>query len=38
MLIGRYRMASTEERRWIRATIAEHIEKWIPQLKGSGRD
>ena len=28
MLLGRYRMASPEERRWIRATIAEHIEKW----------
>jgi hypothetical protein len=38
MLLGRFRMASPEERRWIRSTIAEHIETWIPQLKGSGRD
>jgi hypothetical protein len=38
MLIGRYRMASPEERRWIRATISEHVEKWIPELGGSGRD
>ena len=38
MLLGRYRMASPNERRWVRSTIADHIEKWIPQLKGSGRD
>ena len=25
MLLGRYRMASPAERRWIRATIAEHV-------------
>jgi hypothetical protein len=37
MLLGRYRMATPAERRWIRTTIADHIEKWIPQLKGSGR-
>ena len=37
MLLGRYRMASPAERRWIRATIAEHVEAWIPGLEGSGR-
>jgi len=38
MLLGRYRMASPNERRWIHSTIADHVEKWIPQLRGSGRD
>ena len=38
MLVGRYRMASPAERRWVRATIAEHVETWIPGLEGSGRD
>ncbi len=38
MLVGRYRMATTSERRWIRATISEHVEAWIPALRGSGRD
>ena len=37
MLLGRYRMATPDERRWVRATIAEHIEQHIPDLKGSGR-
>jgi len=37
MLLGRYRMATPAERRWVRATIAEHVDKWIPQLGGSGR-
>ena len=32
MLLGRYRMASAEERRWVRATIAEHVGTWIPGL------
>ncbi|MGA9370842.1 MAG: hypothetical protein WBV53_03230 [Solirubrobacterales bacterium] len=32
MLIGRYRMASPEEKRWVRATIAEHLERHIPEL------
>ena len=32
MLIGRYRMASAEEKRWVRETIAEHLERHIPEL------
>jgi hypothetical protein len=31
-LLGRYRMASAEERRWVRATIARHLEEHIPEL------
>lgn len=31
-LLGRYRMASPQERRWLRAVIAEHVETWIPGL------
>lgn len=34
MLLGRYRMASTEERRWVRETIASHLERHIPELRG----
>lgn len=29
MLLGRYRMASAEERRWVRETIEAHVERWI---------
>ena len=32
MLIGRYRMATPEERSWVRRTIAEHLERHIPEL------
>lgn len=32
MLLGRYRMASADERRWVRATIAGHLEEFIPEL------
>jgi hypothetical protein len=32
MLIGRYRMASTEEKRWVRETITEHLQRHIPEL------
>ena len=32
MLIGRYRMATPEERRWVRETIEEHLKSWIPGL------
>ena len=35
-LLGRYRMASAEERRWVRATIAAHLEEWIPGLEPPG--
>lgn len=34
MLLGRYRMASVEERRWVRATIAAHVAEFIPELSG----
>jgi hypothetical protein len=32
MLIGRYRMASADEQRWVRETIAAHVEQHIPEL------
>jgi hypothetical protein len=32
MLIGRYRMAESGEKRWVRETIAEHLEHHIPEL------
>ncbi len=32
MLLGRYRMASAAERRWVRETIARHLEEHIPEL------
>ena len=31
-LLGRYRMATPQERRWVRETIREHVEAWIPGL------
>src|SRR5262245_46590389 len=31
-LLGRYRMASTEERRWVRETVAEHMSTRHPEL------
>jgi hypothetical protein len=31
-LLGRYRMASTEERRWVRETLAEHLRTRHPEL------
>jgi hypothetical protein len=31
-LLGRYRMASAEERRWVRGTIARHLEEHLPEL------
>jgi hypothetical protein len=34
MLLGRYRMADAETQRWVRATIAEHLERFIPELAG----
>jgi hypothetical protein len=33
MLIGRYRMATPDERSWVRRTIAEHLERHIPELR-----
>jgi hypothetical protein len=32
MLLGRYRMADPKEQQWVRETIAEHLEKHIPEL------
>ena len=35
MLIGRYRMADEETRRWVREAIATHLRRHIPELAGS---
>ncbi len=32
-LLGRYRMASTDERRWIRATLLEHMRSRHPGVE-----
>ena len=32
MLLGRLRMADSDTQRWVRATIAAHIEEKIPEL------
>lgn len=32
MIVGRYRMASPEERRWVQATLARHLAEFIPEL------
>jgi hypothetical protein len=34
MLLGRYRMADAETQAWVRRTIAEHVERHIPELNG----
>lgn len=34
MLLGRYRMADPETQRWVRQTIAAHLEQHIPELAG----
>lgn len=34
MLLGRYRMADAETQRWVRETIADHLERHIPELSG----
>jgi hypothetical protein len=34
MLLGRYRMADPETQRWVRQTIAHHLEQHIPDLAG----
>jgi hypothetical protein len=31
-LLGRYRMASKDERRWVRETLAEHMRTRYPEL------
>jgi hypothetical protein len=32
MLVGRYRMADAETQRWVRETVAAHLERHIPEL------
>lgn len=32
LLVGRYRMADSATQGWVRATIAEHLERHIPEL------
>lgn len=32
MLLGRYRMADSATREWVRETIAEHLERHLPEL------
>jgi len=32
MLLGRYRMASSDEQRWVRETIDRHVEQHLPDL------
>ena len=34
MLLGRYRMADADTLRWVRQTIATHLERHIPELAG----
>ncbi len=34
MLLGRYRMADAETRRWVRQTLTAHVERYIPELAG----
>lgn len=34
MLLGRYRMADPEMQRWVRETLATHVERHIPELSG----
>ena len=34
MLLGRYRMADADTRGWVRRTIAEHLDRHIPELAG----
>ncbi len=32
MLLGRYRMADSGTQEWVRRTVAEHVERYIPEL------
>jgi len=34
MLLGRYRLADQLTQRWVRETIAEHLQRYIPELAG----
>jgi len=33
LLLGRYRMADPPTQDWVRKTIAEHVERYIPELR-----
>jgi hypothetical protein len=32
MLLGRYRMATADEQRWVRETIDSHVQAYLPEL------
>ena len=34
MLLGRYRMADNDTRKWVRTTVMDHVAKFIPELEG----
>lgn len=34
MLLGRYRMADASTQRWVRETIAAHVEQHMPEIAG----
>jgi hypothetical protein len=34
MLLGRYRMADAQTQRWVRQTISQHLEHYLPELAG----
>lgn len=34
MLLSRYRMADAASQEWVRRTIAEHLDRFIPELSG----
>jgi hypothetical protein len=33
MLIGRYRMADSDEKQWVRETLTRHVERYIPEVE-----
>lgn len=35
MLLGRYRMADTQTRRWVERTIAAHVHEHLPELESA---
>ena len=36
MLLGRYRMADSDEKRWVRETMDRHVERYIPEVDLGG--
>jgi hypothetical protein len=34
MLLGRYRMADGETQEWVRRTVSQHVDRFIPELSG----